>query len=410
LSNVPGSVAQLAKDTAYPFLNPVETAKALPALFSGEGLEALKGHYTDRYGSVEKAMRTAYKDPAGFMSDLSVGGLLRRPLKNVPGLNKLTEAADLVDPVNLARLTAKAPAAVAGAVGKDRQLYRNLLRMSNAKGSKYRLPEVQDRVVDTLLSRNIPINAKGIRMMQDAVGSAADELDNIIDAADQAGRQIPTHMFARRLNVMRREIANRKAYPEKSAELAAIDGYLENWRDEIGDLRFISPSEARTTRQAIDAKVDWTKLPGSVEEAQGIQIRKQAAHGVREALAEGVPEARGPTRDISNLLEANEPLEVAAARLGKNNAVPLDATIRQTAGIGTSAIGVGSGNLPAIIAGIYEIIRAHGSKPNAKGIIARHIYNNKDIPNAAKRTLLQQLATQAPQQIGRAVNPDEGQQ
>lgn len=84
VSNLPGSAAQFAQDVATPFMEPVQTAKAVGNLILGTFQKAIPGEqaseatadavgrfFLDRYGSWEAVKKTMAEDPVGFTADLA---------------------------------------------------------------------------------------------------------------------------------------------------------------------------------------------------------------------------------------------------------------------------------------------------------------------------------------------------
>lgn len=126
LGNVAGSGSNVVGDIANSVLHPIDTAKSLIGLGKGvvqllipgeQGNEDLARQvgqfYVDRYGSVEKAKNSFYKDPVGVAMDASVilggtGGLLKAggSLAKSSKLAKLgstvSKAGAIADPLNFA--------------------------------------------------------------------------------------------------------------------------------------------------------------------------------------------------------------------------------------------------------------------------------------------------------------------
>src|SRR3990167_6261848 len=82
--NILTSGAELVKGTVGAVTSPVETAKGLGSLAAGgveklipgeqgqeKSFDALISFYKERYGSLQKAKETAYKDPVGFALDIA---------------------------------------------------------------------------------------------------------------------------------------------------------------------------------------------------------------------------------------------------------------------------------------------------------------------------------------------------
>lgn len=141
--NFPRSAYELGKSTVEAITSPIETGKNIVSLGSSvlgklgitdaspDVANQVGEFYKNRYGSVDNAMQTFAKDPAGFLADAATvltgaGGALRaapRAMNRTGGVvaragEALQRTADVVDPLSVALKTArgggKATAAVLG--------------------------------------------------------------------------------------------------------------------------------------------------------------------------------------------------------------------------------------------------------------------------------------------------------
>lgn len=123
LKNVATSGFDFAKNLATAVLHPIQTTKAVLGTAAGaaeklvpgvQGQEkyadALVNMVKERYGSTDKAIETAYKDPVGVLSDLSIfltgGGAAATKVGEISKVGKVAElgqtlskAGSLIDPI-----------------------------------------------------------------------------------------------------------------------------------------------------------------------------------------------------------------------------------------------------------------------------------------------------------------------
>lgn len=127
VGNIPGSAVEFAKNTAQPFLHPVETAENLGAIGKGvlqklgvvSGEEDVKyadavGKFlVDRYGSEDAVKKTLATDPVGVLADVSLvltgGGSVAARAPGVIGkVGEVASAAGrAVDPLSAVAATAR---------------------------------------------------------------------------------------------------------------------------------------------------------------------------------------------------------------------------------------------------------------------------------------------------------------
>ena len=379
--------------------DPVHSAKMIAGMFSKDGLNALGDYFVKSYGSVDNAKKTATNDPMGFLSDLSGIASVGRIGAKTAGMPKTAAAMNVVE--NLDPMSAiQAGGRFAGAQGASQipalnpeNIYENLLKMPVTPTSKYRNRKTRSGVIETLLDNKISPTPKGVDRLQKLVRSKSNALDDIIDKAEQQGRQIPASDVYRNVLDMRKETIGMRGNPERTSELRSIHGWMKQWQQSMGDKQFFTPNELRELRQAADSKLPWNNVP-SVEPPMKRQLREQSAHGMRSALAEGVPEAGPVTKQISTLLDAAEPLERASARLGNNNRLPLNNVITGSAGAGIMASGAASGSTLATIAGAIMTGKALLWTPAQKAKVAQLINQDRKLANPVKRNLVRQLYLQ----------------
>jgi len=377
------------------FTDPQKAIKMLGQLFSSDGLSALKDYYVKSYGSIEQAKQTAYNDPIGFLSDISLLGGPMTVAGKLGGASKAGKAAQVAGNVlqNADPVAASIGAMRLGggglltAAGVPQGIYRSTLKPSTAKTNKFQRGDVRKRVINELMDNEIPISHQGVEKLQGVVDVQTQKLDDMITSADKAGTMIPIRDVLSELDKLRIKLSDPISNPTASKDVATINKFTEDWLRQIGPVSEIRPSEARALRQTMDEKINWTSIPTKAE-GLPVAIEKATAHGARQALGDAAGSG-DQARIVSGLLDAQEPLKNAAARLDNNNAIGLRETMVLGGGIG----GAASGHLDvktalAIVAGGMLLNKEAQQKA------AQAIYNSSKIDKVMKRNLIRTLFSQ----------------
>lgn len=218
--NFPQSAGQAGKDLITPFVEPIETGKALGNLALGaaqklipgeQGSEkyadAVGGFFADRYGGLENLKKTIATDPAGFLLDfssvLSAGGtaVARVPGK-VGSVAKATKAVgDYVDPIGVtAKTVGKTmkgvvnPAAqrllkqgitptmgqiLGGGVKKAEDALESILVLGSAiGGARQRAGDQLNRAAMNRVLNPIGKSAKNLEIGSSGIAKVSDELSD----------------------------------------------------------------------------------------------------------------------------------------------------------------------------------------------------------------------------------------
>lgn len=405
MSNIPGSAAQYAQDLATIFTDPMLVAEGVKELFTGEGLEALGGFYADRYGSVRRALQTAYDDPVGFMSDVSLvgaplkvaGNLAKIASKSSPKTQTAAEAIrrtggalESADPLGAATaLTLGAASTVPLVRSFPESTYETNLKMGTSPRSRMGQQATRKQVIGTLLEEGVPVSPEGLTKLNKIIDSRTADLDRLIETAEKEGKTIALYDIATPIRDLRNELANPRTNPTAAADVAAIEDYLASWADEVGDAQNLTPSEVRKLRQNLDKKLNYDRIAATTPALQ-TRITEEAATGAREALRETVEGYGATGMDISRLLTAQEALERAVNRLGQNQTIGLKQTVAATGGFGA----MGGTDLFQQLSGALLAGGALLMTPQNKERIARLIYQSRDLTPEQQRSLVAQLASQ----------------
>ena len=406
MANIPGSAAQYGQDLATIFTDPMLIAEGVKEMFTGDGLEALGGFYADRYGSPRKALQTAYDDPVGFMSDVSlvgaplklVGNIAKIAAKKSPrvqapaeALRRAGGALESADPLNAAAaLTLGAATTVPLVRSFPESTYETNLKMGTSPRSRMGQQATRQQVIGTLLEADIPVSPEGLTKLNKIIDTRTTELDRLIELAERQGKSISLYELTRPIAQLREELADPFVNPTARADTASITKYLDEWSATVGSgTQEFTPSQVRKLRQELDKKLNYDRVTTTTPPLQ-TRITEEAASGAREGLRETIEGYGSTGMDISRLLTAQEALERAVNRLGQNQTIGLKQTVAATGGFGA----MGGAEVFQQLSGALLAGGALLMTPQNKERIARLIYQSRDLTREQQRSLVAQLASQ----------------
>lgn len=178
LENVVSSGVNFARNTAQPILHPIETVKGIVAAASQptQTGRAMAAALKKRYGSIDAVLATAYNDPVGMASDLSLlfGGTAR--LAGLAGATKTSAAmrgaATVTNPLSVpADVTARTGRAAYGA----------------AINPSRRIRQGFPGAVDEGFARNVLPTEGGLARTEAALEASAANTQGLLRQADAAG-------------------------------------------------------------------------------------------------------------------------------------------------------------------------------------------------------------------------------
>ena len=408
LANFGPSAMQYGEDLITVFKDPEMMAEGVKLLFTGEGLDALKGFYKERYGSSYSALRTAYTDPVGFLSDISMVGLpikltgklakvaaKKANLSKISGgaeaVRRIGDIAEGVDP--LAATTTLGLGAISNIPyirSFPESEYETGLKMGTSPRTRMGNRRVRSEVIDTLLQEQIPLTPEGLTKLNKTIDAQTNELERLVNAAEESGKMIPVSDVLKPLKELRDQLSDPKTNPLAAEHANTIENYTMNWISALGPIRELTPNQVLDLRRNLDDQINWNNVP-TVEPPIAKKITEEVASGARQALRDTVQEYGSTGKNISKLLTAEEALARAVNRLSQNQTVGLKQTIGGAVGAGVAI----SGEAFEQIAGLILATGSLLASPANKQRLARLIYQNRSLSNEQKRTLLGVVASQA---------------
>lgn len=312
ITNIPSSGVRFVSELGNALLHPIDTASALgntalggvQKLIPGEQpsehyFDALVNHMGQRYGSPGAAQETLASDPIGMLGDIaSVLGGGGAALRGVGGASRAfgaagmgekivdagrmaSRAAEVLDPVNIAKQAVVRPAA--GLMGGDiaQKMYMSALKPSIASTT----PAERARMFDAAVSADAPVSKSGIEKIQGAMENQGKAIADVIDAGATVGDAISTDDVLRSVDRSRGFYSNtaNPAGPMRQVENAATQ-----FRDAFGDSIPVDQAQTikKNTQRELSKKYGNDVKP--IDEA-----RKDIAHGIRVELERLYPELAG---------------------------------------------------------------------------------------------------------------------
>lgn len=298
--NVPHSAAEFAKNTAQPFLHPIDTASSLKDLGLGllekNGIvpgnehekyaDAVGKFFVDRYGSVDAAKESFKKDPVGVAGDLSMlltGG--ETALGRLPGLAGETAraagaAGRVIDPLAAAAPVAQTAANVVGRgagelagvfTGAGYQPLREAARSGFEGGAG---------------AEAFRANMRGQAPLEDAVTDARKALDQLRTERGNAYRQSMSKTGAVGADTTVLDFGK-----IDNAVMKANGIQTYNGRYGTGPTQVLSPKTEGIRTEMTDAIDHWKRLdPAEFHSPEGIDALKKQLGDIRDATQYGTPE------------------------------------------------------------------------------------------------------------------------
>jgi hypothetical protein len=382
MANVPGSALQFAKDVVHPIIHPIDTAKALGNLGVGAveksledknagalgyafydepfrklddidftealntmGIESRKpsaeavGEFmANRYGSMDKFKQTAQTDPVGVLADVSTvltgGGALAARSPGLAGrLGAATQKAGAsIEPLNALKSAAVAPIQKLTPKTFPASLYDRAAKWPTTLPREERLG-----LSTTAMERGIMPTSKGVSKLEQSIGDLNNQLDSLIQTAEEAGKSIPKAAVMKHL----KELRQQKGGPvlEARRDLSAIDKIAKEFDLNLKRLK----KDTLTPQDLQKLKVDtYKKIAWDAKRMKGSPIKedvyKSIAKGAKEGIEQLAPEVSDVNRQLGELYELQPHLQRAAGRIGNRNMIPLTGFLNPAAGAAVGGV------------------------------------------------------------------------
>lgn len=193
---------------------------------------------------------------------------------------------------------------------------------------------VRDKAIDTGLSNSIPITKGGLNRVKDMLSALTDKMDEVIMNHPNQNAPVRTEDILRPVEDLK-DWVMKTTNPEKFG-LAKVQDAIDQFKARFGDE--ITVSQAQELKQATNS---WLKKNayGQLQDA-GIEAEKQTVRGLKDAIANAIPEITGVNLSYSELKTLEPALERAVNRTGNWDWVNLSGAVLGT-GVGAATGRVG---------------------------------------------------------------------
>lgn len=348
-SNIPSSAAQFAQDMATPFMEPVETAKALgnvglgaiqkliPGEQSSEKYADMVGQFIeDRYGSEDAFKNTIAKDPVGVLADFSTvltgGGALAARAPGMAGkAGNIAKSAGLsIDPVNIAAKGASiANNRIAAPVTKT-VLGTLTGAGGQAVGEAYKAGQSRSRQAQAFTDQ-----MRGIAPVEDVVTSAKSALNEMKQQRAAQYRSGMGDVKARQEVIDFKPIdkavskvletgqfKGQTIRPKAAGAMQEVFEAVENWKS-------LDPSEYHTP-EGLDALKQQIYDIGSsydpMTQKQARMVADQVYNSIKSEIVKQAPEYAKVMKDYE---QASELINDIEKTLSVNPKANVDTTVRK---------------------------------------------------------------------------------
>ena len=429
VSNIPSSAGQLVTDVATAIANPVQTAESLWNVASGfvdKGAETLTaslpvgvvasvnefnnflvesglplerlpedptdmtfedakyadsviGFIDKRYGSYDNFLGTLEEDPVGVLSDVS--GLITGGGTVIPKVGKIGSA---IDPLNLAtRGTAKAIANMPGVKKLPQKLYQ-----SAAKFGTTIEPRKRQAMTQTALDNKIMPRTSGVDKISDLIEGLNTQIDDLVAEASIGGKKVPRNKIYRYINQTRQKLGDVSMDAPKN--LKKMEDYINQFEDYMDaiDKPELSAADLQRLKKDLYRSINFDRKTGKARQAVE-ETRKAVAKAAKEEIERIVPEVKQLNAKEGELIELQDAIQKAAARIENRDLIGIGVPIKGSAGAlaGSAVDASGIGAATAITAGIFD-----NPTVKAKLAIVLNSIQSLDIPNARKQVIVGQIA------------------
>jgi hypothetical protein len=297
LKAAPESAAGFAGDVINALWNPWDTAKAVGgAISSGlqkgtrryaeniagrelpregeEEFDAVLDYYSDKYGTIPRAVNTLKEDPFGTMADLSPAGLLKRG------------KAPPVDPLGVAGKTVQEGLT---ATNIPTSLYRR------GAGINPSLVEKGDVIAADAMRLGIGTSRSGIKHIDRIKKSIGEQIDAIVKDATDRGVKIPKESLNKYLDAMIQE--NSLVFDK--GDLRTLERIRNDFADQFRNIDELTPEQVQKWKVARYEKAYAGQASPEPTIAKGAATKgqRQQGRGARRALEKEMPELQRLNED-----------------------------------------------------------------------------------------------------------------
>ena len=362
--NVLPSGAQFAKDVAYPFLHPVQTAKAMGNLAKGTyqkftpGVQPAEAYpdafmamMGDRYGSVDKALNTLESDPVGVLADVSGlmtgGGTLLA--KTGPTAKRVAQVGSLLDPIQATRNVAGTAAGLLTPKALPREMYDSAVKWRPSIDRQN--PGRREQLTETALAEDIMPTPEGLEKAMGREAILGQQVDDLLAAAEDAGASIRVADVRTELVRFQEELGGFKYKSKENQAIAAK--VLESFDDMAEGREMVSPIELQAFKRDLYKQINYDAKQGTSTYAANA-AEQALARGARKSLEGVSPEIADINARLGRLIELTDELPQPAARIGNRDLLGIGIPMKSMMG---GAVGDVPGAATGAALGLLDLPR-----------------------------------------------------
>jgi hypothetical protein len=362
--NLTDDTVAFGKGLAYPFQEPGEFFDGMKGLVMDEqgdfdlgGLYEAGGAVVDRYKEIAADPgQSLYDQPLSTAMDIaSLAFPVRGAAKLLPDgstAQKVTEgAANVVQNMDPISAAGTSVAALNAAVTNPIDLQRTVVKPGNSRTNKSGDWDNQEQVIADALDRGVAPSAGGMRRLDDQIGHVGRQIEEVLESSEV---KIPMGSVVNGFedwakSQLKENENNRGAIEER---IASKSDEIKNQYslDRYGDpIDYRDASYLREMRQGADGEINHNRQTQQNDSAK-VRVDKLYAEYLRESLAAKVPDLKPLNAEMHKLLEIDTLYEPAYQRIAQNNPSSLTSQLAGGAALATGGYGVGTDNIPAIVA------------------------------------------------------------
>lgn len=403
VKNVPDSAKQFVKDLTYPFLHPIQTAKAMQSLGQGaiekvlpsthngvdfgsteneEAIDAVGGFIKDRYGSVNAAKRTLENDPVGFLADASMvltggGSALAKTGKASKVAQTTQKVGGAIDPFNIVTNPVRLTAGKLIPKDMPRDMYKSAAKFNTTLDTSH-----INEMADTALKYNVMPTYKGLEHAKDIVNDIGNRVDDLILKADADGSLIPREVIYQYLDDLMGKYKGKLAGGRKRLRIVNRTADDVDLDLDLADADFFTPSELQRFKrdiydQAYEKTIDRGRPTTETETLRN--IGSGARQGIEDNVkyldneGRGVADLNAEQGKILDLLGIKDGLPRKANRIEGRNSIPFPTGANSLGGYAIGSL-FGSPEIGTAIGFTSALLDA--PKPKARTAIMLHNLQN----------------------------------
>ncbi len=300
VSNIPGSMYDVAKDTLNAIMNPIDTATALGNVAGGAiqkfhpdavrqdlvpYADAAGDYYADRYGGLGQIAETVKTDPAGAVTDLLLAGSV------VPKSGKLATVASALE---TADPLAKAVSLTGRGLGRlPNAMQRRSLGMPSTMS-----PIERTAVAQTALDQGIMATPGGYYKMEGMLNAARHTVNEDLARLEAAGITIPLEDVTRYIPELWREFSGFRYGSGQARQVLARE--LSRFMDDHEIRGTVTPTELQEFKIDLQNKINY-KTPERKQKPKA-RVQDAMARGARHTIEEIAPGVAEHNQLMSELL------------------------------------------------------------------------------------------------------------